>query len=231
MNIVKYSSKEELDNYIRHNYDKALGIGREGACFLMPDGYVIKSLYSDRYYEEWLRKFEGVQIPGFVFANGGVLIDDIVKALFMDYASGKQIHEVKFEKCPIEMLRSALERLKENITALSNLGIKIDEYYYKNILFDGSNFALIDTQGYEYDKYPDTYTTNLTGIMREVFIYVFGGDSKVYEYSRRVAGFLFLYNNDLLTHPELLLDDIREDYYRRTKEYMNTLEDARLIPK
>ena len=231
MNIVKYSSKEELDNYIRHNYDKALGIGREGSCFLMPDGYVIKSLYSDRYYEEWIRKFEGVQIPGFVFANGGVLIDDIVKALFMDYASGKQIHEVKFEKCPIEMLRSALEGLRKNITALSNLGIKIDEYYYKNILFDGSNFTLIDTQGYEYDKYPDTYTTNLTGIMREVFIYVFGGDSKVYEYSRRVAGFLFLYNNDLLTHPELLLDDIREDYYRRTKEYMNTLEDARLIPK
>ena len=231
MNIVKYSSKEELDNYIRHNYDKALGIGREGSCFLMPDGYVIKSLYSDRYYEEWLRKFEGVQIPGFVFANGGVLIDDIVKALFMDYASGKQIHEVKFEKCPIEMLRSALEGLRKNITTLSNLGIKIDEYYYKNILFDGSNFTLIDTQGYEYDKYPDTYTTNLTGIMREVFIYVFGGDSKVYEYSRRVAGFLFLYNNDLLNHPELLLDDIREDYYRRTKEYMNTLEDARLILK
>lgn len=70
MKIIKLNSSEQLDEYIRNNSIEVLGSGREGTCFLLSNNIVIKKL-NDDYYLLNPNKFEDVNIPSFVFANGG----------------------------------------------------------------------------------------------------------------------------------------------------------------
>ena len=61
MELIEFESKEKLRDFIKQKYVKVLGAGREGTCYLMPEGYVIKKL-NDEYYESYIEKFDGIDI-------------------------------------------------------------------------------------------------------------------------------------------------------------------------
>ncbi len=231
MKIVEFSSEELLDDFIDSNAKKFLGYGKEGYCILASDGSVIKKIDYGGYREEWLRKFEEVQIPQIYFANGGALVNSFAKALFMDFAPCNEIIKINFERYLLKTLYSALGKLKASILALSELGIKITDIFHRNILFDGKSFSLVDTQEWKYDKDANLANNNLTGIMREIYFYMFTRNRCLSEFIKNTTGRLYLSENELLTNPSLLLEIIEESFREEYREDMETLGDVKRVLK
>lgn len=231
MQIIEYDSEDELRRYIRNNFVKALGSGREGACFLMPDGYVIKTIDTTNYYIEWLEKFDGIKVPGFSFALGGILVNSYVKAIFLDYINGLNINKVKFETYNVEILKKALINVKNNIVEISDKGIRIVDAFFCNIMFDGSKFTFVDTQCYEFSYYSNLVGINIVSAMSEIYKYMFTNNPYVHEFLMQSIYKDYLYDYELLFNPDIILSGIEDIYIKETDKEIETFEDLKLVLK
>ena len=228
MELIEFESKEKLRDFIKQKYVKVLGAGREGTCYLMPEGYVIKKL-NDEYYESYIEKFEGIDIQSFVFAFGGIIVNEFVIALMLRYIDGPEIVKVNFEKYELELLKNALNILSKDIKELSERGIKAIDVYERNILFDGKLFSLIDAQCYEFNSYPFLEGINNVTIMKEIYKNLFSKNMFATSFLLSSEFKDYLYDYYLLSHPGELIDGIKDEFYRKYHEELNTLDDMKRV--
>ena len=231
MYIVELNSKNELNEYIQKNSIKKLGSGREGICFLLANNIVIKKLYND-YYMSYLTKFENIDIPSFTFADGGVLIERYIKAIFLKYVEGDKISKINFEKIKLSILKQALKILIQDIKILSYEGIAVKDTYSGNIIYGNDRFKLIDTQCYEESNYSNIDGINIVVIIKEIYRQMFNSKF-IKEYLANSNLKNYSYDYYLISHPEELIDGIINEFYIKYGVEIDTFNDMKrvLLPK
>ncbi len=227
MQDMSFKNQFELDDYIKVNYVKALGAGREGACFLLPNDIVIKKLY-DEYVKEYVLRFKNIDNPSFVFPKNVCMIDGYVKAYFMEYARGESLFDNIINEVKIDKLVSDLKVLVNNVRELSKLGIETYDVVGKNIIYDGNIFKIIDTLRYSWLSNRDEFNSNIRMIMQTVYESIIRGIPKDYRVHINMDMRTDMY---LLTHPDEVIYDLKDQASEAFDEDIHTLGDIKLLLK
>ena len=225
MENIIFDNKSELLNYIKLHYIKALGIGREGASYLMDNGLVLKHLY-DEYTKEFALKFKDMNIESFVFAKSGVLINDYINAIFMEYIKGFNLLDKNLDNKNILMIGNQLQKLVEDIKKISELGILVKDFFPGNVIYNDNGFKVIDTMCYLYLGDFNYQLSNLREIMNKLYDYLI---KEIYICKFIPDKLLFLGKTDILLNPLEYLKSLKEKIEEIGEQEIMTLGDAKKI--
>ena len=169
MNNIHLKSKQEFEEFLKTHVVKRLGVGgREGECSLLDNGYVIKKLYKD-YYPQFALQFKDIDIPSFIFAKAGIIVDEFVVALLMEYAEGKILNEHRPTDQRIITLGEHLDTLVGDIKLISGKGVYVTDFHCGNIVYDYNRFRIIDTLPYLLMPTCNFEKANIYEIMNRLF--------------------------------------------------------------
>lgn len=218
-----FPSREEIMKYVSKNIDKKLGYGKEGCCFLLKSGIVIKVLVSCQQKEKIIFS---VKNNSFVFPKDYILVDGDVNAITMDYVRGKTLLKETPNFQSIAILGSQLEKLLEDVKELSEKHIYVVDTFSGNIIYNKDGFKFIDTLNYAFLKDRDVLKDNTEDVMQHIYEVLLNElffDKKLY------SELSYINNKDFYYKPEeylLLLKQRIQDTYQ---EEVNTLEDAKKL--
>ncbi|MBP5679195.1 MAG: hypothetical protein J6X28_05190 [Bacilli bacterium] len=223
MEDMHFSSNEDLLDYIRSHAVKHFNPGREGNCTLLDNGWIVKYLWRE-YYPKFALQFKDFQVPTFVFAQYGAFVDDMVKAVFMEYAEGPTVSQEKPVTQKMTILGEQLEAVLEDLYQISDRGVLVDDFHCGNLIYNGEQFKIIDTlpsylllPGGKYRKdnfyqvMPPIYDMILQDLMKFSF---------VREYHTCYG------NKRALEHPKDYYQSLRDQIAQDTHQEIITLEDA-----
>ena len=155
MEVIKFKNCDDFMQYIESNTVGEIGRGREGSAFLTNNDRVIKYIKSGlaRKYcltderllttdKVWLEHF---YLPETLFAIGNQIIGYETRYFSNDLFSKKGKIDQQF----VDRLVMARAKLLEEIKLLYQLHYFVLDLP-PNILFDGKEFACIDTLNYQY---------------------------------------------------------------------------------
>ena len=225
MENIVLNNKDELNNYIRQHRVKSLGFGREGTCFLLDNGKVIKDLY-ESYYPDFALQFKDLNIDSFVFAKSGVLINNYINAIFIEYIEGLTLLEKIPNNEDILLIGEQLQKLVEDIKKISKLGIIVRDFYLGNVIYNKNGFNIIDTINYLYLHKGDYIIDNLIEIMNKLYNILIG---EIYSCKEIPSNLLFLGQNDILENPKDYLKELKEKIEEIGEQNITTLGDAKKI--
>ena len=207
MNNIEFKNTELLDSYIKNNYIELLGSGREGNSFLLPNDIVLKKLYKKRNIN-YLNRFDGIKIDGVVFARGGIIIDKSVYGLLLKYVEGKSFNKIDYCELDLNELAISLNNLLKIIKELSNKGICISDFYIGNIIYDGNDFTLIDTQDYYYKDIKDLYIENVNIVMKNLYRCLFYNNYMIHSFLLNSNLKDYYYDYYLLSNPIVMINEL-----------------------
>ena len=225
MENLYFQNKNEIKDYISCHFVKSLGAGRDGACFLLDDGSVIKDLNGD-YYPDFVLQFKDFKVPSFVFAKAGAFIGDYISAIFMEYAPGNSLYSSKPIHQDMIILGKHLEQVAKDIIDISERGVLVKDFHCGNIMYDGQQMRIVDTLPYLYLPKGDYRRENACEIMNRLYEFLLGD---ILTYHSLGESRFFHGKQELLENPEqyftMLKDLIEED----TETNIRSLNDASLV--
>ncbi len=235
---IYVENENELDNFIYDNMSEKIGEGIEGSCYLTQNGDVIKKLKYSR-SEEFLERLEGINIKGVSFPYGGVLIKRFVHALLLKYVKGEPFKNIRHLFLDLTALEYSLNDLLQTIRELSYLGIVITDFYLGNIIFDGINFTLIDTQSYTFlddfnslERGESLYNRNVEYVMKCFYHKLFSDDCEIRTLLMTSPLNKYMTDIGLLGNPIAMIEELRAYLQIKYREYIVTLSDMkRLLTK
>ena len=225
MENLLFNNKSELNDYIRKHSIQCLGLGREGICYLLDNGLVLKKLYNE-YYSDFALQFKDINIESFVFAKTGIIINNFINAVFMDYIKGFTI----LEKIPYDqnilIIAEQLQKLVEDIKKISKLGIIAKDFYPGNIIYNEKGFIIIDTISYLYLNKGDVKVNNLFEIMNKVYDALI---KEIYFCKEIPSNLLFMGKIDILENPKEYLKELKLKIEEISQQEVITLGDIKKI--
>ena len=223
--MLHFNSRTELQEYIRSNYVKKLGLGREGVCSLLKDGTVIKYLHED-YYPDFALQFKDVDTPTFIFAKSGAFVGEFVSGLFMDYAEGKSLYEKKPTDQSMILLGTQLEQVVTDIKTISKQGVWIRDFHPGNMIYNGERFRIVDTLSYlslPKDNYEEE---NMYEVMNRLYDFLLDDVMKDRDVYKK---YIFYGRRDLIDHPKEYLTALKNYIEEISGKSITTLDDANKV--
>lgn len=187
MEVINFSSEEELKKFVTENFLTFLGEGSEGFVIETKNhdavkifGYynTIEDFEIDKtgrdYKQTEIITTEDIQIKDILFPEKLIIINDqiygyvtkaiknikIGKTIEEDYEYIKRMNYNKFIKAYYEIF--------QKIITLSNYGIEVFDLA-ENLIYDGNKFIIIDTLGYKKKINPSkAKTRNLASLNRAI---------------------------------------------------------------
>lgn len=220
MENINFKDKNDLERYIDIHKVRTLGLGLEGICYLLDNGYVIKVLYEKSNYN--YLQFKDINNPSFVFPKYAGLVDDKIKALFMEYADGLNLVQHSPTEQKIVTIGKQLQVLVDNIKKISELGIVVKDFHCENVIYNNEGFRVIDTQSYTIED-KNSEIGNIKEIMTRIygtFLY------QIIRYEEIRKEFIDYGKLELLKNPEEYSKLLNDLICNLTQENIETVEEA-----
>ena len=209
--------KNELWDYVKTHSVKPLGIGREGSCFLLDNNQVIKVLCQE-YDSQYALQFKDIDVDSFIFSKYGILINNYINAIFMEYVKGLNLQDALPINQNILDLGEGLQKLVLDIKKISSLGILVKDFCPSNIIYSENSFKVIDTMCYLYFKNFNFEIDNLREIMNKIYNHLI---FEIYNCKQISKNLLYLGNLELLEEPK--------EYFKNLKSKIEEISDQEVI--
>lgn len=228
MENMTFRSRDELREYIDVHKVDGLGTGKDGACFLLDDGTVIKYLYAD-YFLEYALQFKDIEIPSFVFAKAAAVVDGYAAAVFMEHAKGPVLGKNRPDKQSIVTLGDQLEVLVNDITVASKEGIWIRDFHCKNIIHGSDIFRIIDTLPFCFLPKGNYDLENKREVMFPIYSFLLGEimENEIVHRNHPFYG----NNTNPINRPKEYLMQVKSCIEDISGQEITTLEDANKVLK
>ena len=220
---LNFYKREDLEKYVKKHYVKALGLGQEGSCYLLDSGVVIK-VFNYGLDPVFALKLKDYKNDSFAFPKSGIIINNSIHAIIMDYIEGKTLKENIPNDQNLLVLGDHLQVLTNNIRLLSSEGVKIKDFFKGNIIYDYKKFTIIDTNSYLLIPKTDFFEENMYEVMNKLFNYLFSEFSFEKDFEKLKKSRL-----ELLSNPKKYLEYVKYKVENKSKKEVITLSDAKKL--
>ena len=210
MKDLQFKDRNELRDYIRENREKSLGSGREGTCYLLKDGTVIKLLHQD-YYPAFALQFKDFFIPTFYFARNGAYINDMVAATMMEHAEGDALDQKRPDQKPLLLLGDQLEIVVRDVKKISDKHVLMKDFHPGNMIYNGSQFQIVDTLPFLLLPGGNYHTENMREVMNRVYDFLF---ANIEDFHVLGGDYSYRGKMDRLEHPRQYLENVKCNLYQ-----------------
>lgn len=233
MQNLYFSNTNEFNDYLKTL--TLLGTGTEGTCYLTPTNEVLKKYHNPEFKDEdaqSLLRFSTITIPTFKFIQNLIYVAHSINGTITEHAFGTSLNILPLMFYPIPSIISSINTLKEDVQKISVQGIAISIYHDSNIVYDGLNFSIIDTNTfYNIQEEPwILYNQNISAIT-EILI-----ENLIFS-SNILSNFLFKishyrnYRSDyhFLQNPEELITVLKSEIETYCNIELNCFADAKEV--
>ena len=159
MENLYFDRKKDVEHYIDEHKVKLLGVGKEGECTLLDNGYAVKLFHYPKDLDYALR-LKGIKNGSLQIVEAAAIVNDEAHATFAINAPGKDLYEHAPMNQTFEIMGEQLNVLAADLRKAGNKGIRIKDSFTGNIVYDYSKFTIIDEEWICYASGGYAYTVS-----------------------------------------------------------------------
>lgn len=210
-------------------YTSAFSSGLTAECFLMPDGHVYKRYFKHGKYSTFMKLFVGVENDTFIFPKQLIFLNEETeknfKGVFTRYIEGSTVEDLS-ELTNMRDFLNALDIFEKQLLELSRRDVHITDVHSENMIYTkDKRLVAIDTDFYEFEVFYDisnTYKENIKELANYMVCPKFKLANIRDEKLRRLISRCAARGE---VKPSHVLEEIKLDIERETKEEVKTLGD------
>ena len=173
MENLYFDRKKDVEHYIDEHKVKLLGVGKEGECTLLDNGYAVKLFHYPKDLDYALR-LKGIKNGSLQIVEAAAIVNDEAHATFAINAPGKDLYEHAPMNQTFEIMGEQLNVLAADLRKAGNKGIRIKDSFTGNIVYDYSKFTIIDTSSCDYEPGQKFAKDNMEDVLGAIYARIFG---------------------------------------------------------